>query len=85
MQNRGFRNSFNEKGALWYTELKGRGVSMSTQHNKQLYDEFLSYSYPELEELLYTAKDKDEKDFYAGLCQFYVTRNQKRVIEEKPF
>jgi hypothetical protein len=62
-----------------------RGGETVQQQEKPLYDAFLAYSYPELEELLYSAKGKDEKDFYAGLCQFYVARKQKKVREEKPF
>jgi hypothetical protein len=53
--------------------------------SRKLYDAFLDYSFPELEELLYSAKDKDEKDFYAGLCQFFISRNQERVLEKYPF
>jgi hypothetical protein len=53
--------------------------------SKRLYDAFLEYSFPELEELLYSATDKDEKNFYAGLCQFFIARNHKRVMEEHPF
>jgi hypothetical protein len=52
---------------------------------RKLYDAFLDYSFSELEELLYSAKDKDEKDFYAGLCQFFIARNHKIVLEKNLF
>jgi len=52
---------------------------------KKLYDVFLNYNYQELEELVATAKDKTEHEFYARLCDFYIDQRQERVMQEKPF
>jgi hypothetical protein len=53
--------------------------------SKRLYDAFLECSFLELEELLYSAESQDEKNFYAGLCQFFIARNHKKVMEQHPF
>ena len=59
---------------------------MSVQkHGESLYNDFLNYSYPELESLLLSAEDEDTREFYKRLCEFYVVKNQKRVMREKPF
>lgn len=50
-----------------------------------LYRDFLNYTYPELESLLLNAEDEDTREFYKRLCEFYVVKNQKRVMREKPF
>jgi len=59
---------------------------MSTQKNgESLYNAFLNYDYPELEELVSNAKDKTEREFYARLCDFYLAQRQPKVMREKPF
>ena len=55
------------------------------EKGKKLYDDFLSLNYQELEALVNEAKDNLEHDFYMQLCNFYLSANQPRVMEEKPF
>jgi len=62
------------------------GVMMFTQKNgESLYNDFLNYDYPELEELVSKAKNKTEREFYARLCDFYLAQKQPQVMREKPF
>jgi len=59
---------------------------MPVNNNKEnLYKDFLSFEYSELELLVVEAKDKVEREFYARLCDFYLAQNQPRVMQENPF
>lgn len=51
-------------------------------NNKWLYNEYLKYSYFDLQELFKSAETKEEKDFYITLCNLYLQREQKKVIKE---
>ncbi len=55
------------------------------KHGESLYNDFLHYDYHELEAFVSKAKDKTEREFYARLCDFYLAKNQPRVMREKPF
>ena len=59
---------------------------MSNQINiESLYKAFLNYDYQELEELVLKANNKSEREFYARLCDFYLSQRQELVMEEFPF
>jgi hypothetical protein len=55
------------------------------KYSESLYERFLKYDYSELEGFVSKAKDKTEREFYARLCDFYLAKNQPRVMREKPF
>lgn len=55
--------------------------SINQQNN--LYEQFLKYSYEELQELFKKAKTKEEKDFYITLSDILLQKEQERVIGEK--
>ena len=59
---------------------------MSEQkHGEKLYTIFSDCDYKELEELASKATDQAEREFYARLCNFFLAKNQPRVMKEKPF
>lgn len=45
-----------------------------------LYEQFLKYSYKDLEELFKKAKTKEEQDFYIALSDIVIQKEQERVI-----
>jgi len=45
-----------------------------------LYDQFLKYSYKDLNELFKNAKTKEEQDFYITLSDIVLQKEQERVI-----
>ncbi|MDF2885102.1 MAG: hypothetical protein K0R54_5673 [Clostridiaceae bacterium] len=47
---------------------------------KNLYEQFLSYSYEDLRELFKKARTKEEQDFYAYLSDLVLQRAQAKVI-----
>jgi hypothetical protein len=47
---------------------------------KNLYEQFLKYSYYDLKELFKKAKTKEEKDFYIILSDMVLQKEQERVI-----
>ncbi|GAA0735132.1 hypothetical protein [Clostridium oceanicum] len=48
--------------------------------NKNLYEQFLKYSYYDLKELFKKAKSKEEKDFYMALSNIVLKKEHKKVI-----
>ncbi|MCL2035663.1 MAG: hypothetical protein FWG94_13180 [Oscillospiraceae bacterium] len=59
---------------------------MSEQKNgERLFKDFSTCDYQELEELASRANDKTEREFYVQLCNFFLAKNQPRIMEEKPF
>jgi len=48
--------------------------------NSNLYDQFLKYSYADLNELFKKAKTKEEQDFYIALSEIVLQKEQERVI-----
>ena len=47
---------------------------------KNLYEQFLKYSYEDLNELFKKAKTKEEQDFYIALSDIVLQKEQERVI-----
>ncbi len=45
-----------------------------------LYEQFLRYSYKDLNELFKKAKTKEEQDFYIALSDMVLQKEQERVI-----
>jgi len=45
-----------------------------------LYEQFLKYSYKDLEELFKKAKTKEKQDFYITLSDIILQKEQERVI-----
>ncbi|MBY7003769.1 hypothetical protein HYI06_06490 [Clostridium botulinum] len=50
---------------------------------KNLYHEFLKYSYWDLKELFKKAKTKEEQDFYINLCDMVLQKKQEKIIGDK--
>lgn len=50
---------------------------------KELYHEFLKYSYWDLKELFKKAKTKEEQDFYIDLCDMVLQKKQEKIIGDK--
>ena len=46
-----------------------------------LYQEFISYSYKELQQFFKESKTKEEQDFYMTLANLLLKKQQKKVIE----
>ncbi len=55
-------------------------MQMTIQRNN-LYQEFIGYSYEELQELFKESKTKEEQDFYMTLANLLLKKKQKQVIE----
>ncbi|MCL2050453.1 MAG: hypothetical protein FWG91_01780 [Lachnospiraceae bacterium] len=55
------------------------------ENSQNLYKDFLNLNYQELEALAINACEKEEREFYKSLCNFYLFINQPRVMKEKPF
>jgi len=53
---------------------------MKEQNN--LYEQFLRYSYKDLEESFKKAKTKEEQDFYIALSDIVLQKEQERVISK---
>ncbi len=47
---------------------------------KNLYEQFLRYSYKDLKDLFKNAKTKEEQDFYISLSDLVLQKEQQRVI-----
>lgn len=47
---------------------------------KTLYDQFLKYTYKDLNELFKNAKSKEEQDFYNTLADMLLQKEQGKVI-----
>lgn len=45
-----------------------------------LYEQFLKYSYKDLNELFKNAKTKEEQDFYNALSDIVLQKEQEKVI-----
>ncbi|WP_252224710.1 MULTISPECIES: hypothetical protein [unclassified Clostridium] len=45
-----------------------------------LYDQFLKYSYKDLNELFRSAKTKEEQDFYNTLADMFLQKQQERIM-----
>nr|WP_165415380.1 MULTISPECIES: hypothetical protein [unclassified Clostridium]MBZ9691834.1 hypothetical protein [Clostridium sp. M14] len=45
-----------------------------------LYDQFLKYSYKDLNELFRNAKTKEEQDFYNTLADMFLQKQQERIM-----
>ena len=57
------------------------GISMEKiNEQNNLYDQFLKYSYKDLNELFKNAKTKEEQDFYITLSDIVLQKEQERVI-----
>lgn len=57
------------------------GISMEkTNKENNLYEQFLKYSYKDLNELFKNAKTKEEQDFYIALSDIILQKEQERVI-----
>lgn len=54
---------------------------MNKQNN--LYDQFLTYSYYDLKELLKKVETKEEQDFYITLSDMVLQKQQKKVMGER--
>lgn len=48
----------------------------------ELYNEYLKYSYFEVQELFKKSKTKEEQDFYMMLANFILQREQRKIIKE---
>lgn len=57
-------------------------MAQTIQHIN-LYQEFMSYSYEELQNLFKEAKTKEEQDFYMTLANLLLRKQQKKVIESE--
>ncbi len=53
----------------------------TTIQHRNLYQEFMGYSYEELQELFKESKTKEEQDFYMTLANLLLKKKQKKVIE----
>lgn len=53
----------------------------TTIQRNNLYQEFIGYSYEELQELFKESKTKEEQDFYMTLANLLLKKKQKQVIE----
>ncbi|MEA4828121.1 MAG: hypothetical protein VB130_16105 [Clostridium sp.] len=51
-----------------------------TNKENNLYEQFLKYSYKDLNELFKNAKTKEEQDFYIALSDIILQKEQERVI-----
>lgn len=57
------------------------GVFMEKiNEQNNLYEQFLRYSYKDLNELFKKAKTKEEQDFYIALSDMVLQKEQERVI-----
>lgn len=50
------------------------------KEQNNLYEQFLKYSYKDLEESFKKAKTKEEQDFYIALSDIVLQKEQERVI-----
>ncbi|MGL5675945.1 MAG: hypothetical protein ACRDDX_06010 [Cellulosilyticaceae bacterium] len=55
-------------------------MQMTIQHTN-LYQEFIGYSYEELQELFKESRTKEEQDFYMTLANLLLKQKQKQIIE----
>ena len=55
-------------------------MQTTIQHHN-LYQEFIGYSYEELQELFKESKTKEEQDFYMTLANLLLKKKQKKIIE----
>lgn len=55
-------------------------MQTTTQHTN-LYQEFMGYSYEELQQLFKESKTKEEQDFYMALANLLLKKKQRKVIE----
>lgn len=53
----------------------------TTIQHINLYQEFIGYSYEELQKLFKESKTKEEQDFYMTLANLVLKKQQKKVIE----
>ncbi len=53
----------------------------TTMQHRNLYQEFIGYSYEELQAFFKEAKTKEEQDFYMTLANLLLKKKQKKVIE----
>jgi len=71
---------------LGYNIIKGLfvgGISMEKiNEQNNLYEQFLKYSYKDLEESFKKAKTKEEQDFYIALSDIVLQKEQERVISK---
>lgn len=55
-------------------------MQTTIQHHS-LYQEFMGYSYEELQELFKESKTKEEQDFYMTLANLVLKKKQKKIID----
>lgn len=53
----------------------------TTIQQTNLYQEFIGYSYEEIQEMFKESKTKEEQDFYMTLANLLLKKRQKKVIE----
>lgn len=57
-------------------------MDQTIQHTN-LYQEFIGYSYEQLQQLFKESKTKEEQDFYMTLANLLLKKEQKKVIESE--